>query len=101
MSLAQKFFKKSIMMGDYVAFILPISQLWNTNSLFEFDLIHSEDLGKVTYSDRNLHCCYNIYKRPDGVLNPRPKNKLSSIKIVRQDSKGYDEFDDFDIRMCY
>ena len=45
MNLAQKFFKKSVEIGDYIAFILPISQLWNTNSLFEFDLVHSEDLG--------------------------------------------------------
>lgn len=101
MNLAQQFFKKSIMLGDYIAFILPISQLWNTNSLFEFDLIYSEDLGKVKYSDRNLHCCYNIYKRPSGDLNKRPINKLSSVKIIRQDSKGYSEFEDFDIRMCY
>jgi len=101
MSLAQKFFKKSVNIGDYIAFILPISQLWNTNSLFEFDLIHSEDLGKIKYSDRNLNCCFNIYKRPEGVLNSRPKNKLNSVKIVRQDSKGYDSFEDFDLRVCY
>jgi len=101
MSLAQKFFKKSVNIGDYIAFILPISQLWNTNSLFEFDLIHSEDLGKIKYSDRNLNCCFNIYKRPKSGLNSKPKNKLNSLKIVRQDSKGYDTFKDFDLRMCY
>ena len=101
MNLAQKFFKKSIEIGDYVAFILPISQLWNTNSLFEFDLIYSEDLGKIAYSDRKLNCCFNIYKRPKTSLNSRPKNKLKSLKIVRQDSKGYDGFFDFDLRMCY
>jgi hypothetical protein len=101
MNLAQKFFKKSIELGDYIAFILPISQLWNINSLFEFDLIHSEDLGKVKYSDRDLHCCFNIYKRPENELNNRPKNKLNSVKITRQDSKGYDDIEDFDIRMCY
>lgn len=101
LSLAQKFFKKSIELGDYIAFILPISQLWNTNSLFEFDLIYSEDLGKQKYSDRNLHCCFNIYKRHEDGLNSRPKNKLKALKIVRQDSKGYSEFEDFDIRMCY
>lgn len=101
MNLAQKFFKKSIELGDYVAFILPISQLWNTNSLFEFDLIHSEDLGKIKYSDRDLHCCFNIYKRPESGLNNRPKNKLNSVSIKRQDSKGYNTINDFDIRMCY
>jgi hypothetical protein len=101
MNLAQKFFKKSVSLGDYIAFILPISQLWNTNSLFEFDLVHSEDLGKIKYSDRKLNCCFNIYKRPINGLNSKPKNKLNSIKIVRQDSKGYDDFVDFDLRMCY
>ena len=101
MNLAQKFFKKSIELGDYIAFILPISQLWNTNSLYEFDLIHSEDLGKVKYSDRSLNCCFNIYKRPKSGLNKRPKNKLKSVKIMREDSKGYIDFLDFDLRMCY
>lgn len=101
MNLAQRFFKKSIDLGDYIAFILPISQLWNSNSLFEFDLIYSEDLGKVKYSDRNLHCCFNIYKRPESGLNNRPKNKLNSVSITRQDSKGYIDIIDFDVRMCY
>ncbi len=101
MNLAQKFFKKSTELGDYIAFILPISQLWNTNSLYEFDLIYSEDLGKIKYSDRNLHCCFNIYKRPENGINSRPKNKLETIKIIRQDSKGYSDFNDFDIRLCY
>jgi len=101
MSLAQKFFKKSIELADYVAFILPISQLNNVNSMFEFDLIHSEDLGDVKYSDRSLNCCFNIYKRPKNGLNKRIKNSLESVKIVRQDSKGYDEFTDYDLRMCY
>lgn len=45
MNLAQKFYRRSVEIGDYVAFILPISQLNNTQSLFEFDLIYSEDLG--------------------------------------------------------
>ena len=37
MLLAQRFFKKSVMIADYIAFILPISQYKNTSSLFEFD----------------------------------------------------------------
>jgi hypothetical protein len=101
MLLAQQFYKKSIQLGDYIAFILPISQLWNDVSLFEFDLVYSEDLGKVKYSDRDLHCCFNIYKRNPNGLNSRPTNKLNSIKIIRQDSKGYDDIIEFDIRMCY
>ena len=72
LSLAQKFFKKSVEIADYIAFILPISQLNNTQFMYEFDLIHSEDLGKHVYTDRKLHCCFNIYKRPDnGEINIR------------------------------
>jgi hypothetical protein len=100
MALAQKFFKHSVLLGDYIAFILPISQLWNSNSMFEFELIHSEDLGNVIYSDRKLKCCFNIYKRPASGLNKRPVNKLKSVQIIRQDSKGYDTCIE-DIRMCY
>lgn len=101
MSLAQKFYKKSVELGDYIAFILPISQLWNPNSLFEFELIYSEDLGKQKYSDRNLHCCFNIYRRSEKGILKRPKNKLESVKLIRQDSKGYNETNEFDFRMCY
>lgn len=100
MYLAQKFFKKAITVGDYVAFILPIGQYNNTQSLFEFDLIYSEDLGVRDYSGRELHCCFNIYKRPEsGVFNKRPSNKLKVLSICRNDSKKYPDFD-YDIRMC-
>ena len=101
MNLAQKFFKKSIEIADYIAFILPISQLNNTHSMYEFDLIHSEDLGVYNYTDRNLHCCFNIYRRPpNGELNKKTASKLKDITIYRQDSKDYAN-KDFDIRMCY
>ncbi len=100
MNMAQKFFKKSVELGDYIAFILPISQWDNVNSLYEFDLIHSEDLGLQTYTDRELHCCFNIYRRPSsGKLNKRKTNKLKDITIIRQDSKKYDSIDNYDIRM--
>lgn len=101
LNLAQKFFKKSVQIADYVAFILPISQFDNSQSFYEFDLIYSEDLGKQFYTDRELHCCFNIYKRSEnGELNRKPINKLKDITIIRQDSKGYEE-KEFDIRMCY
>lgn len=85
----------------YIAFILPISQLNNTHSMYEFDLIYSEDLDKHTYTDRELHCCFNIYRRPvQGELNKKPTAKLKDISIYRQDSKGYAD-KEFDIRMCH
>ena len=101
MNMAQKFYKKSIGIADHIAFILPISQLNNTRSMYEFDLVYSGDLGVQHYSDRDLHCCFNIYSRPkSGELNKKPVTKLKDISIYRQDSTDYDK-KDFDIRMCY
>ena len=101
MNLALKFFKKSVQIADYISFILPISQLNNVNTLYEFDLIYSEDLGMLNYSNVNLHCCFNIYKRPENNLNSKPKNSLKDIKIIRQDNKNYDDIKDYSIRLCY
>lgn len=101
LSLAQKFYRKSCAIADYVAFILPISQLDNVSSLYEFDLIKSVDLGKEIYTDRELHCCFNVYKRPvTGVCHKKAISKLEDITIYRQDSKGYDKAK-YDIRLCY
>lgn len=101
MNLARAFYKKCVAMGDFIAFILPISQLNNSSSLFEFDLVYSEDLGVQDYSGRMLHCCFNIYKRPEsGQTNMRTSTKLKDISIFRHDTKGYAE-KDCDLRMCY
>lgn len=101
LSLAQNFYKKSVQIADYISFILPISQLNNTQSMYEFDLIHSEDLGLKKYTDRELHCCLNIYKRPNGgELNKKKKNKLKDITIIRQDSEKYSSVIG-DLRMSY
>lgn len=101
MNMAQKFYKKAIKEADFIAFILPISQLNNSQSLYEFNLIYSEDIGVVKFSDRNLHCCFNIYRIPESKeMNKKPNSKLKDITIYRQDSSGYDT-KDFDIRMCY
>lgn len=83
-SLIIKFFKKAITLGDYIAFILPISQLNNTKQLYEFDLIYSEDLGVENYSGVPLHCCFNVYKRPNnGVLNKKPKTPvITGLDVV-------------------
>lgn len=101
LSTAQKFFRKSVNIADYIAFILPISQLNNMSSFYMFDLIYSEDLGVHKYSDRELHCCFNIYARPrNNILHKKPITKLTDISIHRQDSRGYADID-YDIRMCY
>lgn len=83
-ALIKKFFKKSVEIADYIAFVLPISQLNNTKQLYEFDLIRSVDLGVQEYSGVPLHCCFNIYKRPDsGVLNkPYKAPIIEGLEIV-------------------
>lgn len=101
LNLAKKFYKRAIELGDYIAFILPISQLNNTQFLYEFDLVHSEDLGKLVFSNKKkVHCCLNVYVRPKNGLNKKIPTKLKDITIVRQDKKGYEDIE-FDIRMCY
>lgn len=99
--MAKRFFKKSVAIADFIAFILPISQLNNTRSLYEFDLIHSEDLGIQHYTDRDLHCCFNIYQRPkSGILNKREKLQLEDVSIYSEKAKNYKD-KAYDIRMCY
>lgn len=87
LNLAQKFYNKSCKIADYIGFILPISQLNNTTSLYKFDLIYSEDLGIYEYSGRNLHCCFNLYKRPiGGGINLKNQN-LKELKFIRNIKK--------------
>lgn len=100
MNLAQKFYKKSIEYSSYIAFILPISQLNNTSSLYEFDLISSNDLGVVKFSGtHSVKCCFNVYKKPVNGLNVKNSKKLKDVEIVRNDSKRYDSFE-YDLLMC-
>ena len=63
-NLSRKFYNKAVGVCDVICFIQPISQLNNTNSMYYFDLVKSVDLGKTWFTDRYLHCCFNIYKRP-------------------------------------
>ena len=76
-----KFFKKAITQGDYVAFILPISQLNNNMYMYEFDMIHSQDLGKREYSGRKVHCAFNIYKRNPNGYNKKPNYDLKDVTL--------------------
>ena len=100
LNLAQKFYDKSVEIADYIAFILPISQLNNARSMYKFDLVSSTDLGEEVYTNRTLHCCFNVYVRPKNGLNKKPTTKSKNIKIIRQDSRTYNE-EPYDIRMCY
>jgi hypothetical protein len=72
--------------------------------MYEFDLIYSEDLGKRLYSDREVHCCLNIYRKNINGLNKKPNYKLKDVKITeyRRGNKNNKIVDDFkyDIAIC-
>lgn len=99
-TLSVQFYKKSIHLADYISFILPISQFNNNMQMYEFDMVYTENLGEREYSDRIIHCCFNIYKRrDDGKLNEKPNYKLKDIKIVEVRLKNK-EVKDYDLRIC-
>jgi hypothetical protein len=89
-NLARGFYKKATELCDAIAFILPISQLDNSDSLYEFDLIKSIDLGVLEYSGMKIHCCFNIYTRPKNGLNSKPNLKIDWLKVYRDDQDGYE-----------
>ena len=103
--ISNRFAKKAFKIADYLSFILPICQLNNREELYEFDLIHSEDLGLRLYSGREVHCCLNIYCRPsDGKLHKKEKQfnlKDITMKEVRKSRKQYLPKDfNYDIGIC-
>jgi hypothetical protein len=99
--LSEKFYKKSIQICDYISFIQPISQYKNNIKLYEFDLIYSEDLGKRVYTDREIHCCLNIYRRPiNGKINKKQNYKLKDVSITRLDRGSKTVINEYDINIC-
>lgn len=99
--LSVRFFKKSIQLGDYIAFILPISQYKNNMQMYEFDLIYSEDLGLKDYSTKQLHCCFNIYTRNKKGLNYKPNYKLKDVEVLEyRRNGGYKKPIYYDFGMC-
>ena len=99
-NLSRSFYKHACKMGDVIAFILPIGLLNNTDSLYEFDLVKSIDLGVLEYSGYDVHCCFNLYHRPkNGKLNKKPNYKVKWIDISRDDEKRYENFD-YDFAIC-
>ena len=99
--LVKQFYNKCVEMGDGIAFILPITQLNNSQSLYKFKLMYSGDLGVVKYSDRDVHCCFNIYIRNiDGCLNAKPDYTLKDIDIIEYKRSKEVDFDRFDFSIC-
>ena len=103
-NLSVKFYKKAVELGDYISFILPISQLNNNQQMYEFDLIYSEDLCKQLYSNTKLHCCFNIYKRNPNGLNKKTNYKLKDVEIKDyrrgKDGKTIPSDYNYDIAIC-
>ena len=102
-TLSVKFYKKSILLGDYITFILPISQLNNNMYMYEFDLVYSEDLGKRIYSDRKIHCCLNIYRRNPSGLNKKPNFDLKDVTlkgVSRGKSRNDKVPNEYDFSIC-
>lgn len=101
-ALSVRFYKKSIEMADYIAFILPISQYNNNQQMYEFDLIHSEQLPLIEYSGIKLLTCFNIYKRPsNGIFNNKQTFKLIDVEVCEYRRGGtYKKPDKYDFGMC-
>jgi len=105
-SMSLKFLKKHKLHGDYIAYIQPIQMLDGSLQFYEFDLIHSEDLGIINYSGVELRCCFNIWSRPkNNILNKKPNLKLKDvvIKEYRRNTTTYSAdkiTPDFDYSMC-
>lgn len=99
--LFRKFYDKGVEQGDYIGFILPLSQYNNTRYLYKFNLIHTEKLKLNEFSGVELSCVFNIYKRPLEGLNKQKTSKLKAITIFREDSNKFKKCEDYDIRMCY
>lgn len=102
-SLAVKFYKKCVEVCDYIAFILPISQFNNDQQMYEFDLVYSEDLGVRNYSGIPLHCCFNIYVRPDNEeIHKKPKSyRLHDVTVMEYRRNGtYPKPQEYDFGIC-
>jgi len=100
-TLSVQFYKKSIQICDYIAFILPISQYNNTQKMYEFDLVYSENLGIKKYSEMDIYCCFNIYKKPDNLINKPPNYTLKDIEIIEL-RRGSNDIapHEYDFGMC-
>lgn len=92
-NLSRSFYNKSVELGDYISFILPISQYNNIDSLYKFDLIHSEVLPTIEYSGVKINCCLNIYKRPKNGLNKKLKINTNLFELKRTGDEGFEYFD--------
>lgn len=100
-TLAKKFYEKCCSEGDYIAFILPISQYNNNYQFYKFDLIHSEIIDSKHFInlDDRIKLTFNIYKRPK-VINDKPSYKMQSVNITDYRRGGNSIVGNYDIGIC-
>jgi hypothetical protein len=103
-NIGRQFVKKCIKHGDYVAFILPISQYRNKYLFDNTELIYTENLGEVEYSGKKVHCCFNIYSK--NISKAKDNLKLKDIIIFEsirnknpKRNKPYPD-ENYDFRIC-
>lgn len=82
--LSVQFMIKSLQHSDYVSFIQPISQLDQNRTMRNTKLVYSEDLGKIRYSGRLVHCCLNIYVKDDAPQESYEIGGIYGRHIFRQ-----------------
>lgn len=73
--------------------------------MYHYDLLKSIDLGKVLFSDsKEIHCCFNIWKRPNSNnYNKPPSKKIEGIEL-KEVRKSRNQFLpnnwDYDLGIC-
>ena len=69
--------------------------------MYEFDLVYSENIGIKKYSNIDIYCCFNIYKRPLNEFNKKPNYKLSDVEVLEYRRNGnYKKPKNYDFGMC-
>lgn len=99
--LANAFFKRCSLFGDYIAFIMPAAQYNNSQRCYEFDLIHSELLPKGTvFTDRSVNTCFNVYVRPkEGPYTGPPRYEIPGFKIIEINKGHKDPPTEYDLAL--
>ena len=101
--LSLQFFKHSIQMAEYIAFILPASQYNNNYRTYEYNLIYSELIDSTGFKDlyKDSKLVFNIYKRPINGLNKRKKYKFEDFELFEYvESRGRHYNDNYDFKIC-
>jgi hypothetical protein len=96
---AVAFYTMSMFTGDYIGYVLPISQYLNNIKFYDFDFIYSKDIGRIPMHDYKKHCCFNLYSRPkNNILHTKPvyKNPEISVHTVRKEHT----LKDFTLILC-